>query len=109
MSEPALLPHAMIGGMSGVENDVIPYGSVMGERANLAGLNLIGLKRRGFNRDTIHGLRNAYKALFNRSENSLDDRVKKARQDFAENQEVMQMLDFIMHESKRALCTPYHG
>ena len=43
--------HAMIGGMSGVENDIIPYGSVMGGRAWLSGLNLIGLKRRGFSKD----------------------------------------------------------
>ena len=41
----------MVGGMSGVENDVIPYGSVMGNRAYLSGLNIIGLKRRGFNRN----------------------------------------------------------
>jgi UDP-N-acetylglucosamine acyltransferase len=40
--------HAMIGGMSGVEGDVIPYGSVMGNRATLSGLNMFGLKRRGF-------------------------------------------------------------
>ena len=48
-------PHAMIGGMSGVEQDVIPYGSVIGNRARLAGLNVVGLKRRGFSRDDIHG------------------------------------------------------
>ena len=40
--------HAMIGGMSGVENDVIPYGSVTGNRARLEGLNIVGLRRRGF-------------------------------------------------------------
>ena len=45
--------HAMVGGMSGVENDVIPYGSVVGNRAQLAGLNVIGLKRRGFSRGEI--------------------------------------------------------
>ena len=48
--------HAMIGGMSGVENDIIPYGSVMGGRAWLSGLNLIGLKRRGFSKDEIQSL-----------------------------------------------------
>jgi UDP-N-acetylglucosamine acyltransferase len=56
--------HAMIGGMSGVENDVIPYGTAMGERAFLAGLNLVGLKRRGFDRDAIHALRSFFKKLF---------------------------------------------
>ena len=56
--------HAMIGGMSGVENDVIPYGSVVGNRARLSGLNIVGLKRRGFSRDIIHSLRNAYRLMF---------------------------------------------
>ena len=56
--------HAMVGGMSGVENDVIPSGSVMGNRANLSGLNIIGLKRRGFNRKQIHDLRTAFRLIF---------------------------------------------
>ena len=53
--------HAMVGGMSGVENDVIPYGSVMGDRAFLSGLNIIGLKRRGFNRNEIQDLRTVFR------------------------------------------------
>jgi UDP-N-acetylglucosamine acyltransferase len=56
--------HAMIGGMSGVEADVIPYGLAKGERAWLAGLNLIGLERRGFDRGTIADLSKAFKRLF---------------------------------------------
>ena len=56
--------HAMIGGMSGVERDVIPYGQVMGDRARLTGLNIIGMQRRGFSRDDIQGLRSAYQFLF---------------------------------------------
>ncbi|MGE5270593.1 MAG: acyl-ACP--UDP-N-acetylglucosamine O-acyltransferase, partial [Thiohalocapsa sp.] len=47
--------HAMIGGMSGVERDVIPYGLVMGDRARLTGINLIGMQRRGFSREAIQG------------------------------------------------------
>ena len=57
-------PHAMVGGMSGVEKDVIPFGSVIGNRADLGGLNIIGLRRRGFDRAAIHGLRDAYRAIF---------------------------------------------
>src|SRR5215472_11978325 len=56
--------HAMIGGMSGVERDVIPYGQVMGDRARLCGLNIIGMQRRGFSREDIQGLRAAYQFLF---------------------------------------------
>lgn len=55
---------AVIGGMSGIEGDVIPFGSAMGNRARLIGLNLVGLKRRGFERPAIHALRAAFRALF---------------------------------------------
>ena len=48
--------HAFIGGLSGVENDVIPYGIAIGNRAHLAGLNIVGLKRRGFSREVIHDI-----------------------------------------------------
>ncbi|MCH2037884.1 MAG: acyl-ACP--UDP-N-acetylglucosamine O-acyltransferase, partial [Rickettsiales bacterium] len=66
--------HAMIGGMSGIESDVIPYGQAVGERASLTGLNLIGLKRRGFSRDDIHSLRSAYRLMFS-PEGTLSERV----------------------------------
>src|SRR3546814_6936623 len=56
--------HAIIGGMSAVEDDVIPYGSVKGDRANLYGINIIGLKRRGFTRESIDSLRADYKDIF---------------------------------------------
>src|SRR3546814_15985888 len=65
--------HAMIGGMSGVENDIIPYGSLMGDMARLSGLNIIGLKRRGFSRATIPNLRTAHR-LWVAGEGSLRDR-----------------------------------
>lgn len=55
---------AMIGGMSGVENDVIPFGLVIGERARLAGLNLIGLERKGVERSEIFALQSAFKTMF---------------------------------------------
>lgn len=98
--------HAIIGGMSGVEHDVIPYGSVMGERASLAGLNLVGLKRRGFERDTIHALRNAYKMLFEESKGTLSDRTQKARAQYKDIPQVMEVLNFIDDKSSRSLCVP---
>ena len=57
---------AMIGGVSGVEADVIPFGSVIGNRARLAGLNVIGLKRRGFDKAQIQLLHTAFRDLFRR-------------------------------------------
>ena len=55
---------AIVGGVTGVEADVIPFGSVMGNRARLAGLNLVGLKRRGVERAELHALRAAFRLLF---------------------------------------------
>lgn len=98
--------HAMIGGMSGVEHDVIPYGSVMGERANLAGLNLVGLKRRGFDRDTIHALRNAYKMLFEETEGTLADRAEKIKKEYAGIEAVGEILGFMDDKGSRSLCVP---
>ncbi len=96
--------HAMIGGMSGVESDVIPYGSVLGNRAHLGGLNIIGLKRRGFSRDQIHGLRNAYRMLF-APEGTLQERLEEVAKLFNEQAEVMEIITFI-RASTRNICTP---
>ncbi|NBO18053.1 MAG: acyl-ACP--UDP-N-acetylglucosamine O-acyltransferase [Proteobacteria bacterium] len=98
--------HAIIGGMSGVEHDVIPYGSVIGERANLAGLNLVGLKRRGFDRETIHALRNAYKMLFEDASGTLAERSEKTRATFGQVKEVLEILSFVDDKGSRSLCVP---
>lgn len=97
--------HAMIGGMSGVEHDVIPYGSVMGERASLAGLNLVGLKRRGFERDTIHSLRAAYRQLF-AGEGTLAARAENVQREFSGIEAVGEILAFVQGAGKRQLCVP---
>jgi UDP-N-acetylglucosamine acyltransferase len=98
--------HAMIGGLSGVEHDVIPYGTVMGERASLAGLNLVGLKRRNFSRETIHALRHVYKMVFNETEGVLEQRLHKAREEFNRVPEVLEVIDFIEQGGTRSLCVP---
>jgi UDP-N-acetylglucosamine acyltransferase len=97
--------HAMIGGMSGVEQDVIPYGSVIGNRAHLAGLNLIGLKRRGFTRDDIHTLRNAYRLLF-AQEGTLQERLDDVAEMYAQVPVVMEIVAFMRAASNRGLCQP---
>lgn len=97
---------AVVGGMSGVEHDVIPYGSVMGERANLAGLNLVGLKRRGFDRDTIHALRNAYKMIFEEEGETISARAEKAKDKYKDFAAVMDILNFMDDKSSRSLCVP---
>lgn len=97
--------HAMVGGLSGVENDVIPYGSVMGNRAYLSGLNIIGLKRRGFSRDDIHALRAAYRLMF-AEEGTMSERLSDVAEMFKDNAPVMEIMHFIQTDSSRAVCQP---
>lgn len=97
--------YAMIGGMSGVENDVIPYGSVMGDRARLSGLNIVGLKRRGFSREDIHNLRTAYRLLF-AQEGTMAERLADVAGIYNNSSPVMDLIDFIRADSARAICQP---
>ncbi|WP_458096561.1 acyl-ACP--UDP-N-acetylglucosamine O-acyltransferase [Roseomonas sp. WA12] len=93
---------AVIGGMSGVERDVIPFGSCMGNRARLIGLNLIGLKRRGFGREAINSLRAAYRGLF-LGRGTFDARIALVAQDQGEQPQVAEILAFIEGSSRRGL------
>jgi UDP-N-acetylglucosamine acyltransferase len=97
--------HAMIGGMSGVERDVIPYGQVMGDRARLNGLNIIGMQRRGFSRDDIQGLRSAYAILFGDA-GTLSERVDEVAKRFGGIGPVDDLVAFIRADSSRAICQP---
>jgi len=97
--------HAMVGGMSGVENDVIPYGSVMGDRARLSGLNIVGLKRRGFSRSDISALRKAYRLMF-AEEGTMSERLEDVVESFSEHEAIMEIVDFIRSDSSRAICQP---
>lgn len=100
--------HAFVGAMSFVENDIIPYGSVIGNRAYLGGLNLVGLKRRKFDRDSIHALRAAYRMIFS-SEGTLRERVEDAGEMFRDERLVEDLIAFIREPSERALCMPRNG
>jgi len=98
--------HAMVGGMSGVENDVIPYGSVMGDRAFLSGLNIVGLKRRGFSRNEIQDLRTVFRLIFS-IEGTINERLKDAGKMYKKNKVVMEIVNFIkLKNSSRAICKP---
>ncbi len=97
--------HAFIGGLAGVENDVIPFGIALGNRAALAGLNYVGLKRRGFSQESIHALRRAYKQIFNGA-GSLKERVEDVAASFADEVAVQQIVTFLRAGGDRAICTP---
>ncbi|NQU61463.1 MAG: acyl-[acyl-carrier-protein]--UDP-N-acetylglucosamine O-acyltransferase, partial [Rhodospirillales bacterium] len=97
--------HSMIGGKTGVTDDVIPYGSVTGNRARLSGLNLLGLKRRNFSRDVIHDIRKAYRLIF-AEEGTFTERIQDVSELFPENEPVMEIVNFIQAETSRSICQP---
>jgi UDP-N-acetylglucosamine acyltransferase len=94
--------------MSGVDKDVIPYGSVVGNRAELGGLNMTGLKRRGIDRDTIHALRGAYRMIFEGG-GALADNAAQAREAYLDVAAVRQIADFIDVGGSRSFCIPRDG
>jgi len=96
---------AMIGTGASVVNDVIPYGSVISPRGVLGGLNLVGLKRRGADREAMNGLRAAYKALF-AADSTLMDRAHGLADEMPDNPLVQDMLEFVLSASERSFCTP---
>jgi len=97
--------HSFLGGMSGLENDLIPYGMALGNRAHLSGLNIVGLQRRGFSRNDIHDLRRAYRLLF-AAEGTLSERTADVAEEFGTQPIVQEILAFIRTGGKRSLCTP---
>ena len=96
---------AMIGGLTGVNRDVIPYAMAFGDHAELAGLNLIGLKRRGLSRDAINALRRAFRTIFYGGEGDIKSRAAEVRALFPEVPQVGEMVDFILAPAKQKLCT----
>jgi UDP-N-acetylglucosamine acyltransferase len=97
--------HCLIGGLAAVVKDVIPYGSVWGNHAHLEGLNLVGLKRRGFSRESINTLRAAYRLLF-ADEGTFQERLEDTVQTYSGSPEVMEIIGFIRDDANRPLCLP---
>lgn len=100
--------HAFVGGMAVVTTDVIPYGSVIGNLAHLAGLNVIGLKRRGFERKVVRDLRSAYRLLF-AQEGTFAERLDDVARLYKDHELVMDIVAFIQTQDKRPICMPHTG
>jgi len=100
--------NAMVGGVTGVERDVIPFGSVMGDRARLSGINIIGMKRRGYSREDINSVRKAYRLLF-ASEGTFMERLQEVAEEFADCAPVVEIVGFIREDSSRKICQPGDG
>ncbi|GGZ37368.1 acyl-ACP--UDP-N-acetylglucosamine O-acyltransferase [Asticcacaulis endophyticus] len=97
--------YSFVGGAAMVTKDVIPYGSVWGNHARLEGLNLVGLKRRGFSRDLILSLRTAYRMMF-ADEGTLQERLDDVLENFSEVAQIVEIVNFIREDSNRPICLP---
>ncbi|WP_332066189.1 acyl-ACP--UDP-N-acetylglucosamine O-acyltransferase [Bartonella sp. CB189] len=97
--------HAFIGGVSAVVGDLIPYGTAVGVQAKLSGLNLVGMKRAGFERKDIHALRHAIVMLFDRSK-PFKERANDVSSFYSSFQPALDVVNFIREEGKRFYCTP---
>lgn len=95
---------AIVGGCAGVRHDIIPFGA-SDAQGDLGGLNLIGLKRRGFSRETIHKLRAAYREIFF-GPGSLKERVDEVAAKYADVPPIVRIADFIRTAGKRRISTP---
>ena len=95
---------AMIGGMTGVLKDVIPFGLSIGNRNYLQGLNLIGLRRKNYDNKKIMDLNKAYKEIFSSKE--LHENLNKINAKFQGNELVEEVISFMAKDKKRAICTP---
>ena len=98
---------AMIGGLSGVARDVIPFGIVTGDRGKLRGLNVIGLKRSGFDEATVKAITRAYMFIFKGKTGTFEERVKQAHKKFKDNALIMEQIEFIDEalEGRRNIMT----
>ena len=96
--------HAFVGGLAPVTKDVIPF-ALVGNDAGLEGINLVGLKRRGFSREVINDLRSAYRLLF-AEEGTFQERVEDVARVFGGSPEVTEIIDFIRADASRPLCLP---
>ena len=96
---------AMIGGMTGVLHDVIPYGLSTGNRNSLQGLNIIGLRRAKFENKEILGLSEAYKEIF--ATKNITENINNLNSSFQENPLVKKVIEFITKDKKRSICTPF--
>ena len=95
---------AMIGGMTGVLKDVIPFGLSFGNRNYLRGINIIGLKRKKYDNKKIMELDKAYKKIF--SSKNLHKNLSKVNGEYKKNDLVTEVIDFLAKDKKRPICTP---
>lgn len=97
---------AMIGGLSGVRGDVVPFALVSGYPAHLDGVNVVGMKRRGFKRETMHAIRRATRILFDAAEGPFAERIDNVEAQFGDWEPVRKIVGFLRECGQRPLCWP---
>ena len=97
---------AMIGGMSGVTADVVPFATVLGNRAKLSGINILGLKRRLIKKSEVSQLRKVFKYIFFEQKNTLKVRIKEIENKNFKEKTIKVLLDFLSSDSERSFVLP---
>ncbi|GJL84844.1 MAG: acyl-[acyl-carrier-protein]--UDP-N-acetylglucosam ine O-acyltransferase [Micavibrio sp.] len=97
---------AVIGGLSGIADDVIPYGRAKGEKAYLSGLNLVGLERANFSKEQIRKLQKAFNQLFDSADGNFSQRLEAVSSEYADDPAIMEIIRFADEENKFGLCQP---
>ena len=97
--------NAFIGGKAGIKHDVIPYAIVMGSPDNVAGLNIVGMKRAGIPREEIMEMITAYEELF-ADHKTLQERIAEVTNKYSKHPRVMEIINFIVEDSKRSISLP---
>ena len=98
----------MVAGMTGVRGDIIPFGYASGQHAKLVGINVVGMKRRGFGRADMHRLRDAHGELFAES-GTFKERLEAAAAKYGSDPVVGKVIAFIREGGSRALVQPPRG
>ena len=98
--------HSFIGGLSAVTRDLLPFGMAVGNRANLEGINLIGMRRRNFPKSEIDEVKRAYSILFENGENEFKDRIEKLKSENINSSVVNELINFVTQKGNRSYCLP---
>jgi UDP-N-acetylglucosamine acyltransferase len=99
--------HVIIGGITGVVGDIVPYASVAGDRAKILGVNTRGLRRYGIKNDDISDLHKAFDLIFKKSDEGFENRIEKVALQYEKSVRVMEVVNFLRGNKVRPICTSF--
>ena len=98
--------HSFIGGLAAVTRDLLPFGMAVGNRANLEGINLVGMRRRNFSKSEIDEVKKAYSILFDKNDLEFKNRIKKLKDEEFKLNSAKIITNFVSVETNRAYVSP---